>query len=57
MNQQLTNKEALMDALFVLYNQSKDEKRENIQRFIELCMNASPPPLFFVKSIHILFYR
>lgn len=36
MNQQLTNKEALMDALFVLYNQSKDEKRENIQRFIEL---------------------
>ncbi|KAG1458166.1 hypothetical protein G6F46_006844 [Rhizopus delemar] len=32
----LTNKEALIDALFTLYNSSKHQKSEYIQRFIEL---------------------
>lgn len=33
----LANKEALIDALFTLYNSSKYQKSEYIQRFIELC--------------------
>ncbi|KAI9259903.1 kinase-like domain-containing protein [Sporodiniella umbellata] len=36
MNFALNNKEALLDALYVLYEQSREDKRENVQRFIEL---------------------